>query len=79
MINTSPEPFSNWGASLGEDGLTLGGLWLAFVHPVLFLILLGVFLLLLIWLLPRLWRAIRTLFGGNVRAKSARTPHPPLS
>jgi hypothetical protein len=77
MINTSPEPFSNWGASLGEDGLTLGGLWLAFAHPVVFLILLGVFLLLLIWLLPKLWRGIRTLFGGNVRGKSARRPQRP--
>jgi hypothetical protein len=79
MINTSPEPLSNWGASLGEDGLTLGGLWLAFAHPVVFLILLGVFLLLLIWLLPKLWRGIRSLFGGNVRGRSGRRRQRPVS
>ena len=43
-INTSPEPFSNWTASFGEDGLLLGGLWLVFQHPLVFLILLGTFL-----------------------------------
>lgn len=43
VINTSPEPFSNWGASLAEDGAVPAGLWLAFAHPVVFLVLLGVF------------------------------------
>lgn len=57
-INTSPEPFSNWSASLGEDGLVLGGLWLAIAHPALFLALLVLFLLLLAWLLPKLARFI---------------------
>ena len=32
-INTSPEPFTNWGASVAEDVAALGGLWLAFNHP----------------------------------------------
>lgn len=32
-INTSPEPFSNWLASLGEDGGVLGVLALAVAHP----------------------------------------------
>lgn len=57
-INTSPEPFSNWSASLGEDGLVLGGLWLAIAHPAVFLVLLVLFLLLLAWLLPKLARFI---------------------
>src|SRR5690349_3245870 len=35
-INTSPEPFTNWAASFGEDGMLLAGLWLAFQHPLLF-------------------------------------------
>lgn len=43
VINTSPEPFSNWGASLAEDGAVPAGLWLAFAHPAVFLVLLGVF------------------------------------
>jgi uncharacterized membrane protein len=32
-LNASPEPVSNWTASLGEDTLSLGGMALAFSHP----------------------------------------------
>jgi hypothetical protein len=56
LINTSPEPFSNVGASLGEDVAVVGGLALAIAHPIIFLCLLAVFVALLIWLLPRLIR-----------------------
>lgn len=58
FINTSPEPFSNWTASFTEDALIVGGLWLAIAHPLLFLLLLALFVLLMIWLLPKLWRLI---------------------
>ncbi|EEF78821.1 DUF4126 domain-containing protein [Methylophaga thiooxydans] len=61
LINTSPEPVSNWGASIGEDLLVIGGLWAALNHPVLFLIALVFFIVLMIWLLPRLWRLIKAL------------------
>lgn len=61
-INASPEPFSNWTASAGEDGLVLGGLWVAIAHPEVFLVLLALFLLLLAWLLPKLLRFITRLF-----------------
>lgn len=67
-VNTSPEPFSNWIVSLVEDALVLGGLFLALFMPALFLTLLGVFALLVIWLLPKLWRALRRLFGGAKKA-----------
>jgi hypothetical protein len=56
LINTSPEPFSNVGASLAEDVSVIGGLALALSHPVVFLVLLALFVLLLVWLLPRLFR-----------------------
>ena len=59
LINTSPEPFSNWGASIAEDVSVFVGLWAALNHPVLFLALFALFLLTVIWLLPRLWRALR--------------------
>ena len=62
MINTSPEPFSNWAASLFEDFLVIGGLFAALHYPLLFLIFLVLFLLLAVWLIPRLWRAIRFLW-----------------
>lgn len=62
LINTSPEPVSNWAASFSEDGVLLVGLWLAFQHPWVFLILLVLFLALVIWLLPKLWRSIGRIF-----------------
>ncbi len=58
MINTSPEPFSNWAASIAEDLAVFAGLWAAFNHPVLFLLTLCVFLVLICWLLPKLWKGI---------------------
>lgn len=45
-INLSPEPVSNWLASLSEDGIVLGGLWAMFAKPGLFLGLLLLFLIL---------------------------------
>ncbi len=59
LINTSPEPFSNWVASIAEDIIVIGGLWIALNHPWLFIICLVLFIALLIWLLPKLWRGIK--------------------
>ena len=61
-INTSPEPLSNWTASFGEDGLVLGGLFLAITHPLVFLVLLVLFLALVIWLLPKMFRFLMRIF-----------------
>ena len=66
-INTSPEPVSNWAASFTEDAAVLGGLWLAIQHPVVFIILLALFVLLTIWLLPKLYRFIRAIFTRLAR------------
>lgn len=62
LINTSPEPITNWAASFSEDVLVLGGIWFAFNHPLVFLAALAVFIVLMIWLLPKLWRGIRGMF-----------------
>jgi hypothetical protein len=67
MINTSPEPVSNWGASLAEDVAVLAGLWVALTYPWLFLALLVIFIGLMIWLLPKLWRGIKIVFGVLAR------------
>mgnify|MGYP006360164127 FL=1 len=61
MINTSPEPFSNITTSFGEEALLAGGLYAAFTQPLLFLAFLLVFLIFIVWLLPRLWRGVRLL------------------
>ena len=63
VINTSPEPMSNWGASFTEDAVALGGIWLALTHPIVFLVGLAIFIVLMIWLIPRLWRAIKSLLS----------------
>ena len=61
--NTSPEPFSNWGASFTEDAMVASGIWLAFAHPAVFLVMFVVFLLLLAWIIPKVWRGIRAVFA----------------
>jgi len=40
LLNTSPEPVSNWTASVSEDVAAVGGLALAFSHPWIALALL---------------------------------------
>jgi hypothetical protein len=64
LVNTSPEPFSNIGASLAEDTVVVGGLLTALYYPSLFLVFLLVFVVLLIWLLPILWRALKEIFDS---------------
>jgi hypothetical protein len=79
-INTSPEPFSNWAASIAEDIVAFLGVWAAFQHPYVMLALVGLFLALSIYLVPKILRGLRTmfrkLFGRDGRA--AADP-PPLS
>ena len=62
-INTSPEPFSNWTASLAEDAVVPLGLWLAFAHPIAFFIGLIVFLVGVALLLRIIWRGLQRLLA----------------
>lgn len=64
LINTSPEPVSNMAASLGEESMLFTGGWLVFAHPAVFIGLLCGFVLLLFWLLPKLWRGIKSVLGS---------------
>jgi len=84
LINTSPEPFSNWGASIAEDVGVIFGLWTALNHPVLFLAALVLFLILVAWLLPKIWRGVKRVFrwiarlfgGGQAEESDHRAPSP---
>ena len=59
LANTSPEPVSNIGLSLGEDVIVLGGLGLLAFNPVIAGIL-AIILLGIVWaILPRILRSIR--------------------
>ena len=74
LANTSPEPFSNLGLSLGEDLVVPGGLALAVLHPWVFLGLLAAMVVLGAWLVPKIWRFLRRLVGHtpSVVAQPAR-------
>ena len=71
-INTSPEPFSNVGASLVEDSLVPAGLWLAIAHPVVFVVALVLVLILSVWLIRLCWRFLRQLFARVARIFSGK-------
>lgn len=66
LLNTSPEPASNWIASLAEDSIVVAGLALAFAHPWLalaFVLATSIGGALLAWLIWRwMWRGLRRLF-----------------
>lgn len=77
LINTSPEPVSNWAASISEDLLVIGGLWTALYYPWLYLVALVIFISIVIWALPKLWRAIRRVFaflGRLLSGKDSASP-----
>jgi len=75
VVNTSPEPFSNWGVSLAEDAVVLGGLFTALYHPLAFVIAFALFLLAAVWFLPKLWRGVRALLA-RVGRLFGRSPPP---
>ena len=62
LINASPEPFSNWAASLTEDVAAPAAIWLALVHPVALFVLLMVFLFAAALLIRLLWRGAGMVF-----------------
>ncbi|WP_299380569.1 DUF4126 domain-containing protein [uncultured Kiloniella sp.] len=62
ILNTSPEPFTNIAASLGEDVLVFVGLATALLSPTVFAAFLALFLILAIWIVPKIFRGIRKVF-----------------
>lgn len=85
LINTSPEPFTNWTASISEDIMVIAGLWAALHNPLLFLGFMVLFIILVIWLLPKIIRAIKLMakkigefFGSSKKGdnthSSSKTP-----
>ena len=71
-LNTSPEPFTNVGASLLEDGMVPAGLWLAVMHPLVFALMFAAVLALSVWLIARSWRFLRGLVARVARIFSGR-------
>jgi hypothetical protein len=78
LINTSPEPLTNWTASFAEDIAVIGGLWLALNHPLMLIALAVLIMAMVIWLLPKLWRAIVRVFR-RLGQWPDRKPEQPIS
>lgn len=78
LINSSPEPLTNWAASMVEDIMVIGGIWTAVNHPWLFIVLMVIFILLMIWLLPKVWRGIKMLAAKIKALFTPRQASPPL-
>jgi hypothetical protein len=76
-INASPEPFSNWLASVTEDVAVLGSIWLMFNHPILMLILVLTFLGFMIWLAPKIYRLAKRGFQALRSKMHGRKPDQP--
>jgi len=76
--NVSPEPFSNWALSLGQDVLMGLSIWFMFKHPYLMLSILLVFLILFIWMAPKIFRTFRWMFRKITHPfrRSPPTPQP---
>ena len=76
LINTSPEPFSNWGASVSEDLTWAGMFYLMWQHPLALLVVLALFVLLMLWLLPKIVRGLRTVLRTVRKVFGAAEPEP---
>ncbi|MCC6953997.1 MAG: DUF4126 domain-containing protein [Deltaproteobacteria bacterium] len=77
LINTSPEPVSNWTASIAEDAAVIGGLWMALNYPWLFFGCLAIVVLIMAILLPKMWRLFRKVLAkvfGARRPIAAEVP-----
>jgi len=83
MVNASPEPFSNIALSVAEDVAVFGGSWVAVNYPLVFLVLLAIFLIGLLVLIGFIWRGLRRLWLSKPWQKLSmsrlRAPDPPAS
>jgi len=61
-VNASPEPFSNWALSFGEDVLAVWLAWMAAAHPIATTIIVAALLALSAFLLYHLFRFARRAF-----------------
>ena len=77
VANTSPEPFSNWALSLGEDVLAVGISYVALGHPMIALAVAAALLVVIAACASYLVRAIGRRFFGRPATASLQLPHRP--
>jgi uncharacterized protein DUF4126 len=78
-VNLSPEPFSNWALSIGQDFLVLLSVWFMFKHPYLMLSILVLFLILFAWMAPKIFRTFRWMFRKFTDLFRRQKPTPQVS
>lgn len=83
-INASPEPFTNWTASVAEDVAVFGGIWMIFNHPIVMVILVVAFVGSGIWIAPKIFRlakrgfqALRSRIRGAKSNQTSTSESPP--
>jgi hypothetical protein len=69
--NTSPEPFSNWALSVGEDVLVVGLGYLALEHPTAALVVVCIAVVLMVAFLATILRLVRRWFARRRPAPTA--------
>ncbi len=75
MVNLSPEPATNIAASVAEDTLVLGGIWLAFRHPVISLVVVLTFVAVFWYFAPKFFRLAKANLVGVIhRLRALRRP-----
>ena len=62
-INTSPEPFTNSVASVSEDAMVVGVIWMIVKHPIIAGIAVILFVLFSIWFLKMMFKFVKKIFG----------------
>jgi hypothetical protein len=70
-VNTSPEPFSNWILSLGEDGIAITLAWMAITYPVLTLVVVLLLVIICAWLLVKLFGFLRKMLRRVLQREAA--------
>lgn len=78
-INTSPEPLTNWAASVTEDAVALSGVWLIFNYPLVMLFLVFGFTGLAIWMLPKILALAKRGFASIKSWFRGRPATPPIA
>jgi hypothetical protein len=74
-INLSPEPVSNWTASVVEDVVAVGGTLLSVFVPVVMLVVVAVAVVATLWLLPKIVRLFKRTIA-SARGVFRRRPGP---
>ena len=65
VANTSPEPFSNWALSFGEDVFVIGLAWLALQYPIIALAIVATLSLLIMVFIAAIVRWARKRWRGR--------------